>query len=783
MAEIPRKYIPRIARFSFVRRIDPDVKVRAFLNTSIPVIKADLVWKTYNYHGENQTIAILDTGIWAEHPDFQDKILAWLDLINSEPEPYDDNGHGTAIAGIAAGSGKASNGTYRGVAYKAKLVILKVLDKYGQGYISTVISGLEWVVDNKDKYNISVVCLSLGTSTPSDGNDPLSLACDSVVDHGIVVVVAAGNFGPKPYTIGAPAAARKVITVGAVDRSMEIASWSSRGPTLDGRYKPDVCAVGVNVIAPSLPYYSYPDMTQQVYRAVSGTSIAAAMVAGAVALIKQAHPDWNPEKIKAALMGRAVPRDGRVNNDYGFGVINVFDALKGPVPTLVAYTWKLVKGVPTELQAKTCAPRSPNPYVLVEGRWFAPNSEIRILFDNDSILGSTTANSSGKFEVNVTLPLTSWGIHYICAWNLTSFITQISYVILTPTIELSMYKSFQTTTDIAKAGAELWARGQFYDPNISIIIKWDNSTILADNVTVDCNGTFLTKIIIPQNAEAGVHYISTWVNNTFIVQKEIHLITYTPVGGVLREPTVWTKYGSPYVLVDDLIIYKGAKLIIEPGVTVISNGLYCIWICENATLEAIGTKENPIVFTVNKSVSDKWFGIRLHYNANNTLIYLKYVKILDAMHAILGYISDQTIDLSNMSLTITYCEIINCVEPIYICGAWTSRTFRVNISYSNISNFGSYGIKIEYFWTGLIYIINNVISFGNGNGIELVGNGLHYEIDGNTIIFNKGNGIYIDCTTCYGVISRNFIAYNKDCLLYTSPSPRDLSTSRMPSSA
>ncbi|RLI40708.1 hypothetical protein DRO69_12550, partial [Candidatus Bathyarchaeota archaeon] len=559
--------IESIARLPIVRRIDPNVEVQALLNTSLPVIGVPPLWMNYGLNGTGQTIAILDTGIWSDHPDFyfpdgRSKIIAWYDLVNFNPTPYDDNGHGTAVAGAAAGTGlgsmNASRGTsllIRGPAYGANIVAVKVLDKYGTGTLASVILGIQWVVDHKDDYNITVINLSLGTRGPSDGKDALSKAANSAVDAGVIVVAAAGNFGPEPYTLGSPAAAEKVIAVGAVERSMSIVSWSSRGPTLDDRYKPDICAVGVSVIAPSLPYLKYPEIQWWIYRAVSGTSIAAPQIAGAIVLLKESHPDWTLEMLKAAMLTRAVPMEGGVNNAYGYGVVNASNALYGPAPALTVYTWSFIGNKPTFAEAVASAPRNPNPYVLINGKWFAPNSLIDIKWDNVTHLAtSININENGSFAVNITIPRSNWGIHYISIWNSTGFITQYRYVILRPTLMFSASDLFQTTMDFARPGVTVWAKGYHYDPNGTITIKWDNATVLADDVPIDSEGMLKTDVTIPLNATTGLHYISIWNGTEFITQREFHVVEATPVSGIINENTTWTRYGSPYILTGDLLL-------------------------------------------------------------------------------------------------------------------------------------------------------------------------------------------------------------------------------------
>ena len=764
----PAEVIPKLARLSGVVRIEPDFQVQIALDTAVQVINVDKVWADYGIYGENQTIAILDTGIWPEHPDFEGKIVGWADFVNSGSDPYDDNGHGTMVASIAAGSGAGKNGTYKGVAYMAKIVAVKVLDEKGRGYVTNIIAGLEWVAENKNVYNITVTNLSLGSIGPSDGKDVLSLACNQLVDEGIVVVVAAGNFGPKPYTVGTPAAAEKVIAVGAVDRATNIASFSSRGPTLDDRFKPDICAVGVSIMAGSLPYFKYPEKEWIIYRAVSGTSAAAPMIAGAAALIRQAHPEWSPEKVKAALLTRAVQKEGGVNNNYGYGVADVFEALKGPKPTIAIYTWKFVGGVPTFAEARAYGQRSPNPYVLIKGTWFTPDSYLSIKWDNTTELASDVyVDENGTFAVNVTLPRSNWGIHHISVWDTSGVITENSYEIVRPTLVFSSSELFQTIIDFGRPGLALWARGEYYDPNGVITIKWDNATVLAENIPTDAEGMFKTRITVPLNATTGIHYVNTWNGTEFITQSLLHVLVATPVSGIIYENTTWTRYGSPYVLTGDLLIYENKTLTIEPGVEVLANGEYYIWLYKGATLNATGEEANPIVFTANRSATPRWGGLRLHYTSRNTTIILNYVHISYAHYVVTWPEQWQTIDFTGLKLIIKNCNIVHCISVTEMWGMWT-QDFYVEITNSFIGYFENVGIRINY-PNGIVKIHNNTFTSGNGDAIALNGNGRYYEICRNTITSNYGSGIYIDGTVCYGIIKDNLIMYNAEAGLELRP--------------
>lgn len=315
-------------RVSGIKFIQEDYKVQVSDATSVSQIGADTVWNSLGYDGTGIVVAVVDTGIDANHPDLQGKVIGWYDAVNGKTTPYDDQGHGTHVAGIVAGTG-AVNSQYIGVAPGAKLVGVKVLDSTGSGSISTIIAGVDWVVQNKDKYGIKVINLSLGSSQSSDGTDSLSQAVNNAWAAGLVVCVAAGNSGPNTYTVGSPAAASKVITVGAVDSTDTIASFSSRGPTADGRLKPEVVAPGVDIIAPRASGTSMGTPIDNYYTKASGTSMATPHVAGVAALILQAHPTWTPDKIKTALIETAdiVAPTEIADIAYGAGRVNVYKAI------------------------------------------------------------------------------------------------------------------------------------------------------------------------------------------------------------------------------------------------------------------------------------------------------------------------------------------------------------------------------------------------------------------------------------------------------------------------
>lgn len=291
--------IQRLAENPDVVRIYQDLPVYALLDASTLKIGAPRLWEE-GLTGEGVRVAIVDTGIDANHPDFEGRIAASTDFTGEGPG--DGNGHGTHCAGIAAGSGAACGGAYRGVAPDATLYVAKVLRANGQGMMSTVMAGVEWAVDQ----GVHIISLSLGGPGPGDGSDALSEICDAAVAEGITVVVAAGNDGPNGYTIGSPGSARNVITIGACNDDDRIAPFSSRGPTTDGRVKPDVVFPGVEIVSARASGTSMGTVVDEWYTSASGTSMATPHAAGVCALLLQAHPGSSPAEIKARLMSTAV---------------------------------------------------------------------------------------------------------------------------------------------------------------------------------------------------------------------------------------------------------------------------------------------------------------------------------------------------------------------------------------------------------------------------------------------------------------------------------------------
>ncbi len=295
--------IPRIEQRAEVEAVYLDEELQVTLAESVPLVGAPSVWQMTDaagnpVTGQGITVAIIDTGIDYTHPDLGGcfgmgcKVIGGYDFVNDDPDPLDDHGHGTHVAGIVA-----ANGQLKGVAPEARLLAYKVCNEYGSCSESDVIAALERAADpDGDPMTDdmpAVINMSLGGRGASD--DPLAQATSHAVDQGIVVVVAAGNNG-NYYSIGNPGLVAKAITVGASTKSDELASFSSKGPADGYNIKPDIVAPGVDINS-TAPGGGYIQM--------SGTSMASPHVAGAAALMLQLHPEWTPARIKALLMNTA----------------------------------------------------------------------------------------------------------------------------------------------------------------------------------------------------------------------------------------------------------------------------------------------------------------------------------------------------------------------------------------------------------------------------------------------------------------------------------------------
>ena len=246
------------------------------------------------YTGKNVGVCVLDTGIFP-HIDFTGRIRVFHDFIGHRIKPYDDNSHGTHVCGIIGGDGRASDGRIRGVAPGCNLIVLKVLDRMGNGRKEDVLRAFRWILENRRYYGIRVVNISVGTTCRTfEDHKVLINGVERLWDEGLIVVAAAGNQGPRPGSVTAPGSSRKIITVGSSDLLMGRTAISGRGPTFECICKPDLVAHGNHVLACA-------PGTDNGYGVKSGTSMSTPLVSGAAALMLEKNPRLTYVQLKMKL--------------------------------------------------------------------------------------------------------------------------------------------------------------------------------------------------------------------------------------------------------------------------------------------------------------------------------------------------------------------------------------------------------------------------------------------------------------------------------------------------
>ncbi|MEU4554967.1 S8 family serine peptidase [Micromonospora violae] len=310
-----------------VERIWLDGRRRVTLDHSVPQIGAPTAWAA-GFTGAGVSVAVLDTGIDATHPDLAGKV-AEARNFTEVTDGRDTVGHGTHVASTIAGSGAASDGRYRGVAPDATLLDGKVCEDTGCTD-SAILAGMQWAAVEK---KAAVVNMSLsGWDTPEV--DPLEEAVQTLTAQtGTLFVLAAGNDGADG-SVGSPASADAGLAVGAVDRDDELAEFSSRGPRVgDDALKPDITAPGVDIVAARSATGFIGDPVGDRYVAISGTSMATPHVAGSAALLAQQHPGWRADQLKATLMAAAKPHPEQTAYQQGAGRVDVAHAITQQITT------------------------------------------------------------------------------------------------------------------------------------------------------------------------------------------------------------------------------------------------------------------------------------------------------------------------------------------------------------------------------------------------------------------------------------------------------------------
>jgi serine protease AprX len=342
-----------------VFRVEEDFEVSVLSDEANTDFGTTRARTDFGINGAGVVFCVVDTGVDSTHEQLDGgKVIAWRDVINGQLTAYDDQGHGTHVASILGGDGVGGPDAsrYQGVAPGVSIAAVKVLNSAGTGSESQVIQGIDWCIAQQ----VDGISMSLGDPAFTDGNDALSQAVDNaVLNHGIVSVIAAGNSGDGPGSVGSPGAARQAITVGAavkVADGLRLAGFSSRGPTLDGRLKPDVVSPGVAITAADAN-------TGSRYVAFSGTSMATPFTAGVVALMLECNGALTPSQIKSTLGSTATDLGpAGADNNWGNGLIDGHEAVasacgssggmalpthnhvQGTVPTNGTYTHSFTVG-------------------------------------------------------------------------------------------------------------------------------------------------------------------------------------------------------------------------------------------------------------------------------------------------------------------------------------------------------------------------------------------------------------------------------------------------------
>jgi hypothetical protein len=310
-------------------------------DTYFPTVVGAAPLHAHGITGKSITVAVLDSGLWEDAALLRDtagraRVLGRYDAIAGKEmdEVFDESGHGTHMTSIIAHNGRALvdgafAGSYKGVAPDVNLVAVKAFNQEGQGEFLDIVRGVQWVVDNKERFDIKVLNLSFAARPRWEyWLDPINQAIMRAWAAGITVVAAAGNEGPEPMTIGSPGNLPYIITVGAITDSWTtntrdddyIPDFSSQGPTPDAHIKPDIVAPGGHMTGITRPgstlLKEFPEYQLSTGEFVmTGTSQAAALVSGVVALLLQLEPDLTPDDIKCKLTSSAelaINADGKL---------------------------------------------------------------------------------------------------------------------------------------------------------------------------------------------------------------------------------------------------------------------------------------------------------------------------------------------------------------------------------------------------------------------------------------------------------------------------------------
>ncbi|MFI7060012.1 S8 family serine peptidase [Kribbella sp. NPDC050124] len=502
---------------SGVSKIWLDGKVRAVLDKSVPQIGAPAAWQA-GYEGSGVKVAVLDTGIDAQHPDLAGKVQEAQDFSGSPTGPADHFGHGTHVAATIAGTGAGAGGTRKGVAPKSDLLVGKVLGDDGWGYDSWIIAGMEWAAAEGAK----VVNMSLGGG-PTDGLDPLSQAVNDITAQtGTLFVVSAGNDG-SDESVGTPGAAASALTVAAVDRNDALADFSSRGPRLgDAGLKPEISAPGVGIVAARAAGTAMGEPVDNLYTAASGTSMAAPHVAGAAALLAQQHPDWTAVQLKDALVSTSKSQADQSVYANGAGRVDLARATSQQVTASAVADFGLQTLTDTSSRTITYRNSGDTPVTLSLSAAVTNLDVRKPETDAFGVPATVTVPANGSVDVPVNLDAVKLdrGLHSgrIVATGANGVVVQTAVGALR---QGKKYKITLRGVGLDGQPSPVPVVSLFGDNSRSDVLAWipDNESITAE---VE-EGTYLLHGLV-ENYDPQNEQVSLFTNPNIVVSKDTEVV-------------------------------------------------------------------------------------------------------------------------------------------------------------------------------------------------------------------------------------------------------------------
>jgi len=320
--DLEKAQIINYEKEKLVEKIEEDQKLYLSMLDVLEVLEInDYKNSQISYTGKNVNVGIIDDGINKNFtsisninskPYFLNGVVKTNDLKNIKKEIT----HGTIMASIISNQFKNADDNYIGIAPNVNYIDFNISNSDQEYYFSNILQVFDKII--KENIEIDILLISLIAKDCSEGKDILSLACDLLVNKGIIIICPAGNFGPDPYTIGSPGAAEKVITIGALTKNLTVPNFSGRGPTLDNRTKPNICLHGSNVIVP---------LSNNLKVRVSGTSVSASIGVGLIALIKEFDPKMTYNDIMGLI------KNSSINLNYdpkaqGLGSVKITDLFR-----------------------------------------------------------------------------------------------------------------------------------------------------------------------------------------------------------------------------------------------------------------------------------------------------------------------------------------------------------------------------------------------------------------------------------------------------------------------